>query len=153
MNVFLSILLSFETNPLLNQAARPDSLKSALLKEPVISPLVYVKVVFLLIFVVMVIVFAVWAMKRLSPQMGRDFHNGVMKILSSTWLGPKKALHLVQVADRIMLLGMTENSVNLITEFKDPEEVARVRTQLEGKEVKQNFAAAFSSFFHKAKAK
>ena len=46
-------------------------------------------------------------------------------ILSTTYLGPKKNLLVVKVYDQVLLLGSSEQGVNLITELKDTNTVIK----------------------------
>jgi len=40
-----------------------------------------------------------------------------LKVLGSTFLGPKKSVCLVKVMDRILVLGVTESSITLLSEM------------------------------------
>lgn len=40
-----------------------------------------------------------------------------LKVLGSTFLGPKKSVCLVKVMDRILVLGVTESSITLLSEI------------------------------------
>lgn len=52
-------------------------------------------------------------------------NNEGVSILSSTYLGPKKNLLVVKVYDQVLLLGSSEQGVNLITELKDTNAVIK----------------------------
>ena len=52
-------------------------------------------------------------------------NNEGVSILSSTYLGPKKNLLVVKVYDQVLLLGSSEQGVNLITELKDTSTVIK----------------------------
>lgn len=51
---------------------------------------------------------------------------GVQTLLVSP-MGPNKYLQVVDLAGRVLLLGVTDNSINLIMEIKDKDEVDRIR--------------------------
>lgn len=55
--------------------------------------------------------------------LGRD----VVQILSIVPLGQNKFLQVVELAGRILVLGVSENNINLITEVKDRDEIDRIR--------------------------
>lgn len=68
-------------------------------------------------------------MKGFKPGFGR-FIQGLgiqgdagtgkwIEILSQTYLGPKKSLAVVKVKDRTLLVGITEEQINLISEFDE----------------------------------
>ena len=52
-------------------------------------------------------------------------NNEGVTILSTTYLGPKKNLLVVKVYDQVLLLGSSEQGVNLITELKDTNTVIK----------------------------
>jgi flagellar protein FliO/FliZ len=47
-----------------------------------------------------------------------------MRVLGRLPLGPRKGLVLVEVAGRVLVLGMSEQGLNLLTTLDDPQEVA-----------------------------
>lgn len=65
--------------------------------------------------------------------------QSVVQVLSVVPLGPGKTLHVVDMAGKVFLLGVSENNINLLTEIKDKDEIDRIRllssrsTPLEGK--------------------
>jgi len=142
------ILLNLDTSAALNSDLA-DTVKSTMIQEPVISPFSYIKVFFMLVLVVAIILFSVWLLKKVTPQFNRSSNSGMIKILSTFWLGPKKALYLIQVAGKIMLIGVTDQSISLISEFSDPEEAHNVLTAMEEKRSEPAFANLLSSMFNK----
>jgi flagellar protein FliO/FliZ len=64
-----------------------------------------------------------WLARRFLPaQAGGP--SGGMRVLGRLPLGPRKGLILVEVAGRVLVLGMSEQGLNLLTTLDDPEEVA-----------------------------
>jgi flagellar biosynthetic protein FliO len=53
--------------------------------------------------------------------------QNVIQVLSATPLGPGKTLHVVDMAGKVFLLGVSENNINLLTEIKEREEIDRIR--------------------------
>ncbi|GAB4337280.1 MAG: hypothetical protein Kow0037_19820 [Calditrichia bacterium] len=52
-----------------------------------------------------------------------------IKVLGQIQLHPRQTLSLIQVMDRVILVGITESSMQTLTEFENPEEI---RPYLEG---------------------
>lgn len=64
-----------------------------------------------------------WLARRFLPaQAGGP--SGGMRVLGRLPLGPRKGLVLVEVAGRVLVLGMSEQGLNLLTTLDDPQEVA-----------------------------
>ncbi|WP_245667248.1 flagellar biosynthetic protein FliO [Leptospira tipperaryensis] len=57
---------------------------------------------------------------------GRLPVRGEMNVLSSLMLGPNKQLQIVEVSGRLLVLGVADNGINLITEISDPEVKHRI---------------------------
>jgi flagellar protein FliO/FliZ len=55
--------------------------------------------------------------------------SGAANILSILPIGQNKFIHIVDIGGRLLVLGVTENSINLITELKEKDEIERVRLQ------------------------
>lgn len=53
--------------------------------------------------------------------------QNVIQVLSVSPLGPGKTLHVVDMAGKVFLLGVSENNINLLTEIKDKDEIDRIR--------------------------
>jgi flagellar protein FliO/FliZ len=73
-----------------------------------------------LAFVIGLIFLCAWLLKKMSGGMlmGKHSVSGQMKILARTALGDKRELMVVDIAGRILLLGVTVQSINLITELE-----------------------------------
>jgi flagellar protein FliO/FliZ len=89
----------------------------------------YVWLIFKTIFVIGVLVggfyyFFRFVTKKVGIQvLGKD----VVQILSIVPLGQNKFLQVVDLAGRVMVLGISDTSINLITEIKDKDEINRIR--------------------------
>lgn len=57
---------------------------------------------------------------------GRLPVRGEMNVLSSLILGPNKQLQIVEVSGQLLVLGVAEHGINLITEITDPEVKHRI---------------------------
>ena len=72
---------------------------------------------------------------RISGQGGR--------VLENLPLGPNRSVCIVDMADRVFLLGVTDQSITLLSEILDPEEIERLRkTSRDSSDV---FSEEFSS--------
>lgn len=81
-----------------------------------------VRTVVALIALLALLYLGVFALKRYVLQKngaGRAFPS--LSVIGSTFLGAKKAIYLVQVLDRILILGVTDAQVSLLSEITDQE--------------------------------
>jgi flagellar protein FliO/FliZ len=51
----------------------------------------------------------------------------ILQILETAWIDPKKSLSLVRVADKAVLIGVTDNQISVLTEL-DPEKTQLLTT-------------------------
>ena len=66
-------------------------------------------------------------LRRLLPGQGPGLAgSGGLRLLGRLLLGPKKGVALVEVADRVLVLGLSEQNVNLLATIDDPEQVRRL---------------------------
>lgn len=72
----------------------------------------------ILLFFVLVTIFKKGVVKR--GKLGFLKGNDLVQIVSTTYVGPKKNLLLVKVQDQLMLLGSSENTINLISHLDRP---------------------------------
>lgn len=149
MRNFLFTVILFLTSSLCLAAESPDSLSSLTFARDVVTPWAILKIFLLLIVVILLIFGAVWLLKRVSPQIPGSASAGLIKILATSYLGPKRSFILVEVLDRIMLVGLTEGDIRLIAEFTDPEEVAQIRSKTGKKTLDGGFAGTLASFIRK----
>ena len=68
---------------------------------------------------------AYWLLKRYGPKAGLGvFRRGGLAVEGSLALGPRKSLVVVRFLNKVMVLGVTESSINLLTEVDDPHDPA-----------------------------
>jgi flagellar biosynthetic protein FliO len=68
-----------------------------------------------LLAIVVIIYATVFLMKKLS---GNKIGRGrTIQIIEQTYLAPKKSVCLLKLADRVVLVGITENNINMLTEL------------------------------------
>ena len=75
------------------------------------------QVVFGLIFVIVLILFLAWALRRLNAVPGQ---TGAMRVITSMPIGARERIVLVQVGEEQLLLGVTGQSVNLLARYEEP---------------------------------
>jgi len=87
------------------------------------------KMVGVLALVLSLLIGLVYLLRRFSPSAGRlGWVSQDMTLLGQYPLGPKKLLAMVKVGDEVLLLGVTEASINLLTRIEDPELLERLKT-------------------------
>ncbi len=66
-----------------------------------------------------IMVGAYWLVRRLAPK-AAALGGGRMRLLARLGLGPRKFLAMVEVADRVLVLGVTTDSIRLVCELDHP---------------------------------
>ena len=69
------------------------------------------------------------AARLMGGRFNSDINSGGGRILSHLALGPKMSVCVVEMAGRVLLLGVTEHNVTLLTEVDDAEEIERLNRQ------------------------
>ena len=97
-----------------------------------------------LLLTVGLIILTVWGLKfvwekKAWSNLGEE--NKPIRVLTSTFLGPRKAIHLVEVGKRVLVVGVGSDEINCLDVISDPEEIASL------KNVSQ---PGFSKIFNKA---
>jgi flagellar biosynthetic protein FliO len=89
--------------------------------------------------VVVAVYGGLWLLKRLMSS--RQRHNGgqsILEVIETTCVGPKKNISLVRVADRTVLIGITDAQISVLTEF-DADDTAVVLAKEEVAEPEEGF--------------
>ena len=107
--------------------------------------------------VIGLIYLTMWALRTyvLGPQARKRLGNrlqGRMDVLDTTVLAPNRTLYLVEVADRVLVLGATGTSLSTLSEIREPEAIdllkkgSEARTEGEAEETEApSFAAQFKA--------
>ena len=69
---------------------------------------------------------AYYVSKILGGRFGRSVSGGGGRVLENLPLGPGRSACVVELAGRLLLLGVTEHSITLLGEIEDAEEVEQV---------------------------
>ena len=94
-----------------------------------------IKMLLALAVVVVCIYVAVFLLKKLmANRRGGRNGNSLLEVIETAHLDPKKSLSLVRIADKSVLLGVTENQISVLTEL-DPE---RTRAAMQQTSQQQN---------------
>ncbi|OGJ87582.1 MAG: hypothetical protein A2268_04030 [Candidatus Raymondbacteria bacterium RifOxyA12_full_50_37] len=125
---------------------KPSGSKEAMLIS--LKMLVYVSLIAAVLYVVLRIV------KKNSA--GGAYKKGKgnsrnIEIVEHAFIRENKSVGLVKVLDRVLVLGVTEKGINLLTEFNDAESVSRImhNNQETASKVGAQFAASVNGFLEK----
>lgn len=104
-----------------------------------------------LLLVAVLVIGVVYVLRRyVFNRNGLGNTEGAVKVLNSTFLGPKKSIHLVKVLNRVLVLGMSESGIQTLSEFNaDEAESLLVKKIHEPKE--QTFSKLLQSVIGHAK--
>lgn len=88
----------------------------------------FVKMLFALTFVLGIMLGALYLLKRLAGHnLGGGDPESLINVLSTRYVGPKSAIMMVDVAGRVIIVGVTVNAINLLGEIADDKTVAQIR--------------------------
>ncbi len=108
-----------------------------------------VKMVSALVIVVFSIYFCVMLLKKfLGRKYGGRGGENLLEVLETTYVGPKKMVSLVRVADKSVLIGVTDQSISMLTELD-----ADATAELAGAKGSVPQDAGFASFMKSATTK
>jgi flagellar protein FliO/FliZ len=118
--LFLPVFLNpEEATPPENGASAREFL-DAWANQPIEEP-GFTQVVIALFVVLLMIFAAAWLLRRLSFRNGRKLGRGGLKVLESLPLGGKRMIQVVRVHDRNLVVGVTGERIDLLTELSEEE--------------------------------
>jgi len=91
-----------------------------------------------------------WLGKR-SPKMKRYFGGGPIKVLSRAYLGPKYAVILVKIGERVLVVGQGPDGLSTLSEITSRDEVMRLMADVEAEQpdsASQTFASVLREAGH-----
>ena len=89
-----------------------------------------IKMVSALIVVIFAVYVGLYLLKRLmASRASRSGRNNLLEVIQSTYVGPKKSVSLLRVADRSVLIGVTDNGISVLTELDSEETAAILSTE------------------------
>jgi flagellar protein FliO/FliZ len=73
------------------------------------------------LFIILALLLAmVWLLKRYGPKAGLGmFQRGDLKLEGQLGLGPKKSVAVVRFLNKVMVLGVTDSRITLLTEIEE----------------------------------
>ena len=108
------------------------------------------KTISYLLLIVVLIFGVVYVLKRfVYNRIEFSEYKRVIKVLSSTYIAPKKSLMLVEAAGRLLLLSVTDNGMNLITELKKEEYEEYLQTENADKSLSDSSGRQFREVLNK----
>lgn len=82
----------------------------------------FLKSVGALILIAVLIFVTVYFLRQIyKVKNGKGYSNNFVNIIGSTFLSPKKSIYLIEVCERILVLGVTDTDINILTEFNKDE--------------------------------
>lgn len=80
----------------------------------------------MLIVFALVLVLSYGAARFVGGRFSAFTSNGSGRLISSVALGPKMSVAVVEIAGQMLILGVTEHNVSLLSDVTDPEEIDRL---------------------------
>jgi len=146
-----------KTEGVSDQEVMPASQGAAAGAEPIATapaPSVFGTVIKMLSALVVVVLLAYGALYALRRMMGKRYggaiRNGSLEVLQTTYVGPHKAISLVKVGRRSVLVGVTDNQISTLTEL-DVEETQEIMGAATVCDKKESFSGILSVAANKLK--
>ncbi len=105
---------------------RPAADPSRSLADPLVARGDAVRMILSLAAVLAALVGGVWFLRRMVPGVKAAGANRLIEILSRTAVGPKQSVVLLRVGSRMILVGVTSDSVRMLSEFGEGAEIERL---------------------------
>lgn len=86
-----------------------------------------------LLLILGVILLAYWMLKRFGPRLGLGSRAAVhgLRFEGQLALGPKKSIMVVRFLNKLLVLGVTDQSINLLTEVDQSHEAKEFESSLD----------------------
>ena len=101
-----------------------------------------------LLIVLTLIVGVTYCFKRFGLNSKRNFMPAGVEVLARSNMNPKQSLCLVQLGNRLVLLGQSPNHISSLQTIDDPDEIADIMGQL-GQKKTSSITNTFSKLFHR----
>ena len=86
------------------------------------------KMVFALAVVLGIMIVAMYLFKKVMAKTGAAGADGeFIKVISSRYLGPKSSIMLVNVLGNIIVIGISNNQMSMLTTISDPESLEKLK--------------------------
>jgi len=84
---------------------------------------------FLIIVFVLVIGLAYFTSRLVGQKMGSAHSTGENKILAHLSFGSNRAVYVVEIAGRVLVLGVTDHAINLLQEITSAADIEKIKNQ------------------------
>ena len=108
------------------------------------------RVFLVLVLIVGLIILTVWGVKFVWEKQGWNNLSETgkpIKVLTSTYLAPRKTVHLIEVGKRLLVVGVGKDEMNCLDVITDPQEVESLRQAAQ-----QGFPKIFNRVMNKHEA-
>lgn len=105
-----------------------------------------IKVVLYLVFIGIFIFFIRWVLKR----KGKILDDEIIQVIGIKTIAPGKYIQIVEIIDRILILGVGEN-INILCEIKDKGEIDLIKTEISKLTGRKNPHFSFPEYLFKKK--
>lgn len=96
--------------------------------------------------VILIYVFAILAKRFSLGRSGKFGGAGSLHIIERSYFSPKKFICLARVGEKVLLLGVSESSINLVADVSDQD------FSIEDKKKEKNQRTSFKTYFQQAKS-
>lgn len=104
-----------------------------------------------LLVVIVCIYVGLYLLKRLTTKRySGNGHQHLLEVLATTCVAPKKTVSLIRVADKAVLVGMTDSQMSVLTEL-DPGQTAEIVATQSGEKETDRFADLLNSVSRRIK--
>ncbi len=111
-----------------------------------------IKMISALCLVVFAIYGTIWLLKRLTTKGRRGRSHGILEVVETAYLGPKKTVSLVRVAGKSVLIGSTDNQISMLTELSEEETSAALSEPVNEAPTEESFRDLLSVASRKVKS-
>lgn len=89
----------------------------------------FLKMIFALAIVLGLLIGVMYFVKKFMQQTGPASDNSALiNVISSRYLGPKNRIVLVEVIDKILVVGISNQQMTTLAVIEDPQSIAKIKT-------------------------
>jgi len=146
-----STVVPFDENkPLKANEQAKGSIKATVPQEKSLTGTAVELALYLILIFALVVGLLVF-IKKIIPGGHRIFDSQAIEVLGKAHLAPKQAIYLARVGARVLVLGVAEQSINVLAEIHDPEEINNLKAQAAQGKV-DSVTTAFKAIFKRKDA-
>lgn len=94
-----------------------------------ISSMIF-RAIWSLIIVIAIMFFIIWLMRKFSSKnvlFGKNGNEKIINIIGKSSLNSKQAIYVVEVPERILILGVSGDNINILSEIKEPSIIKSIK--------------------------